>query len=48
MGQRTRERVADILATHRPPPLSGAINAGIDKILAAGDAQAGQEQTNLM
>ena len=31
-----------------PPPLSGAINAGIDKIIAAGDAQAGQDQTNLV
>ena len=48
MGDRVRERVAEILATHEVPPLPAAVDAGIDEILAAADGQAGAAQTDLV
>jgi trimethylamine--corrinoid protein Co-methyltransferase len=48
MGDRVRERVAEILATHEVPPLPDEVNAGIDKIIAAADQQAGAAQTDLV
>jgi trimethylamine--corrinoid protein Co-methyltransferase len=48
MGDRVRERVAEILATHEVPPLAKAVNADIDKILAAADRRAGSADTDLM
>ena len=48
MGDRVRERVAEILATHEVPPLPEDINAGISRILAASDKRAAEEQTSLV
>ena len=48
MGERVRERVAGILATHQVPPLPAEVDAGIEKILAAADQRAGAEQTKLL
>ena len=48
MGERVRERVAEILATHEVPPLPPEVDEGIDKILAAADTGASAEQTDLV
>ncbi|HUU21096.1 MAG TPA: trimethylamine methyltransferase family protein [Phycisphaerae bacterium] len=48
LGDRVRERVAEILATHQAPPLPEDVNAGIDAILARADAQASAEDTRLL
>ena len=48
MGDRLRERTADIIANHKVDPLSDEINAGIDKILADADEKAGADQTDLL
>lgn len=48
MGTRVRERVADILAHHRPAPLPNDINRGIDQILSRADQQATAGQTSLV
>ncbi len=48
MGDRVRERVAEILSTHEIPPLPPEVDAGIDEILAAADKEAAPEQTSLV
>jgi trimethylamine--corrinoid protein Co-methyltransferase len=48
MGDRLKERVAEILATHKVGPLSKKVDAGINKILAAADKKAGADQTSLV
>jgi len=48
MGQRVRERVAEVIATHEIPPLPKKVEAGIKKILVAADKRASEEQTNLV
>ena len=48
LGDRIRERIADILATHQAPALSDEINAGIEKILADADKKANAEQTAMV
>lgn len=48
LGERVRERVADILATHQVQPLPKEVNEGIDKILAGADKKAVAEQTSLI
>lgn len=48
LGDRVRERVADILATHEVPPLTENVNRGIDRIIREADKKAGQEQTTLV
>ncbi|MDP6776399.1 MAG: trimethylamine methyltransferase family protein [Candidatus Latescibacteria bacterium] len=48
LGDRVRDRVREILATHRAPSQSDKIEAGIDEILAEGDRRAAAEQTNLL
>lgn len=47
LGDRVRERVAEILATHEVPPLPAEVDAGINRIIAAADKRAGAEQTDL-
>ncbi len=47
MGDRVRDRVAEILATHQTPPLEKDVEAGIDKIIAAADKRASAAQTDL-
>ncbi len=47
LGQRVHQRVRDILATHKVPPLPEEVDAGIDKILARADKQASALDTNL-
>ncbi len=42
MGDRVRERVVEILATHQVPPLPAETDAGIDRILSAADERAGE------
>lgn len=48
MGDRIRERVREILATHEVAPLPTEIAASIAKILAAADDRAGSGQTDLV
>ena len=48
LGDRIRERMAEILATHKVPPLPDDVNAGIDAILTAADKKADAEQTKLV
>jgi trimethylamine--corrinoid protein Co-methyltransferase len=48
LGDRLKERVADILANHKVAPLPKAVDAGINKILAAADRNAGANQTSLV
>jgi len=48
LGDRVRERVEEILATHTVPSLPEEIDAGIDEILARADQQAAAEQTDLL
>ena len=48
LGQRVHERVAEILATHQTPPLPKAVNAGINKILAAADKRAQSADASLV
>ena len=47
MGDRVKERVGEILATHALPPLPEEINAGIDRIIARADQRAAEAQTSL-
>ena len=48
LGDRVREKVAHILATHKVPPLPKKIDAGIDKILARADKQASEADTAMV
>jgi trimethylamine--corrinoid protein Co-methyltransferase len=48
MGDRVRDRVAQILAEHRPPPLPEAVAAGIEAILARADQRAAAGHTDLL
>lgn len=48
MGDRIRERVTDILATHHVAPLPKKVDVGIDKIIAAADKRASASQTSLV
>ena len=48
MGDRVRERVAEILATHEVPPLPADVDEGIDAIIAGADKKATSEHTNLV
>ncbi len=48
LGDRVRDRVREILATHTAPSLPDKVEAGIDEILAEGDKRAAAEQTNLL
>jgi trimethylamine--corrinoid protein Co-methyltransferase len=48
MGDRVRERVQTILATHAVPPLPAPVDAGINRIIAAADKRAGASQTSLV
>jgi trimethylamine--corrinoid protein Co-methyltransferase len=48
LGDRVRDRVAQILAEHRPPALPSAVDAGISDILARADQRAGASQTDLL
>ncbi|MBI2440355.1 MAG: trimethylamine methyltransferase family protein [Lentisphaerae bacterium] len=48
MGARVRGRVADILSSHKVPPLPEKVEAGISKILAAADKKASADQTSLV
>ncbi|HUT60381.1 MAG TPA: trimethylamine methyltransferase family protein [Phycisphaerae bacterium] len=48
LGDRVRERTADILARHAVAPLPKEADAAIDKILARADKQATAEQTSLL
>jgi len=48
MGDRVRERVAEMLASHEVPPLGEEVNAGIDAILADADTHATADQTSLL
>ena len=48
MGDRIRERVTEVLATHRVAPLPKKVDAGIDKIIAAADKRASASQTSLV
>ena len=48
LGDRLRERVAEILATHTVEPLPDDVNAGIDKIIAEADKQAKAEEASLV
>jgi len=48
MGDRVRERVAEILATHEVPPLSAEVDKGIDAIIAVADAKSTAEQAKLI
>ncbi|MCK4283671.1 MAG: trimethylamine methyltransferase family protein [Candidatus Brocadiae bacterium] len=48
MGDRVRERVAEILATHQVPPLPAETDAGIDRILSAADEGPGEGQTDIV
>lgn len=47
LGDRVRERVRDILDTHRVPPLSAEIEDGIDRILAEADRRVGAREVSL-
>ncbi len=48
MGDRVRDRVNEILATHQAPPLPADVDAGIDQIIASADARADATQTTLV
>jgi trimethylamine--corrinoid protein Co-methyltransferase len=48
LGDRLKERVAEILATHKVAPLPKRVDSGIGKILAAADRKAGADQTSLV
>jgi trimethylamine--corrinoid protein Co-methyltransferase len=48
LGDRVRQRVVDILATHEVPPLPKEIDADIDDILARADKQASASDTQLV
>lgn len=48
LGDRVRQRVTEILATHQVPPLPETVEAGIDRLLALADQRASAEQTNLL
>ena len=41
MGERASDRVDELLATHKPPPLPDAVAAAIDEILARASATSG-------
>ena len=45
---RVRDRVEEILANHRVPPLPDGVNAEIDRILEDADEKAAAEQTRLV
>jgi trimethylamine--corrinoid protein Co-methyltransferase len=47
LGDRVRQRVTDIIATHKVPPLPDDVDTGIDRILADADKRASSEQTRL-
>ena len=48
MGDRVRQRVRDILATHEVPPLPEEVDARINRIVLAADERAGAQQTDLL
>ena len=48
MGERLRERVTEIIATHEVPPLPDEVNSGIDRIITAADQKAAKDQTALV
>ncbi len=48
LGDRLRERVDEILATHTVEPLPDDVNAGIDRIIAEADEQAKAEEASLV
>ena len=48
LGDRVRDRVREILASHTVPSLPDKVETGIDEILAEGDKRAAAEQTKLL
>jgi trimethylamine--corrinoid protein Co-methyltransferase len=48
LGERLKERAAEILATHKVAPLPKKVDAGINEMLAAADKKAGADQTSLV
>ena len=48
LGDRLRERVREILATHKVPPLDGALEAEIENMLRRADGEASAMQSSLV
>ena len=48
LGDRVRERVEEILATHSVSPLPEEVDAGMDEIVASADKRAAAEHTSLL
>jgi len=48
LGERLRERVKDILATHEVVPLDGKVKSAIDEILKRSDTSRGEKHHELV